>query len=1211
MASGGNPAPDDSEDDGDPPVQERQPEREGTTLTLFFPLPATFLCCEEGCATAYNPEVWTSRRQSLQRHLEGEHGVRITRTVYHLPDLLELLHVKKGLYNHEQRHRREEALLARQNATAGPPPAAAVAGPSGESCRAGDTRTPPHQPPPGPATPPHPPLLSAVSPTQAEGELTADQCPPAPSTVTGPPSQEVTPAPMDGDGALGELALGATPVVSTSQLLRDSADDDGTESAPVHQADNAGDDQPGDDSNQAVSAGDDVSSSEEYASPAVDDTEEPADQQMGRVVELSAPTEQATTLANNFGEAGREPAEPTAPHGDVTGSNYGTQDEAADTLGPESAWFLAEVTAELRDLGRSPVSEEQWARFEPILDRAEAAIVDHLRLPCRGSRQTPPRREINPDNASLIQGLYRRNRRRAVRLIAEGPSELCPINPGTLQGHFTELWAPVAVDTTLLRSRAPTTEEMDTCPFLPDEVAAKLRRCESTAPGEDRLTYHHWRQVDPDGRFLAAVFNICLLHRRTPQSWKSSRTILIYKKGDREDPTNWRPIALGRTIAKLYAGCLTTRLQRWLGDHAVLSRCQKGFLPYDGVFEHNFVLQGRLDDARTKGGELPSLRLSAAPAQGETFAEIVEELYRANTTCVVAAAGTTEPIPIRAGLRQGCPLSGLLFNLVVDPVIRAVQGGDKQHNILAYADDLTLLAADPTTLQRRLNVVTALSDRLGLRLKPAKCRTLHLSGRYPVGTRPTTFTVGGVPVPALADYEGHRFLGRPVGFRVLPDQTTVDEAIHLGRKLLSSMLTPWQRLDAVKTFLYPALNFAMRVGLASKGEWQRLDDELRPLIKKTLYVPARASNDYVYGSARAGTAGIPLAAELSDICRVDGAFKLLTSTDSEVRERAREALHQVVSRRLRREADDEDIEAYLSGDTEGDFRQTPTQLQSVWTEARKASRRLTVAWELQDQGARITCGEATVSARNRNKLVRTLRAILSQNRDRSLEAKPNQGKAMACVAADPANSHFMRTGRYTRFKEWRFIHRARLNLLPLNGTRTWVPAADKRCRRCGYREETLPHVLCHCMRQSRAMTERHNAIVARIKKAALGRFTVIGENQQVGLPGLRPDLVLARGEEALILDVCCPFDNRLQAFQEARRLKEEKYAPLQRHLLRRFQRVSIEAIVVGCLGSWDPANDRVTRRLCSKNYLRTMKRLCVSDTIAASTDIYRRHIGVQ
>ncbi|KAL1433276.1 hypothetical protein MTO96_012676 [Rhipicephalus appendiculatus] len=142
------------------------------------------------------------------------------------------------------------------------------------------------------------------------------------------------------------------------------------------------------------------------------------------------------------------------------------------------------------------------------------------------------------------------------------------------------------------------------------------------------------------------------------------------------------------------------------------------------------------------------------------------------------------------------------------------------------------------------------------------------------------------------------------------------------------------------------------------------------------------------------------------------------------------------------------------------------------------------------------------------------------------------------------------------------------------------------------------------------MTERHNAIVARLKKAALGRYTVIGENQQVGVPGLRPNLVLARGEEALVLDVCCPFDNRMQAFQEARRIKEEKYAPLQLHLLRRFQRVSVDAIVVGCLGTWDPANDRVCRRLCSKHYLWTMKRLCISDTIAASTTIYRSHIGV-
>ncbi|XP_049266791.1 uncharacterized protein LOC125756315 [Rhipicephalus sanguineus] len=340
------------------------------------------------------------------------------------------------------------------------------------------------------------------------------------------------------------------------------------------------------------------------------------------------------------------------------------------------------------------------------------------------------------------------------------------------------------------------------------------------------------------------------------------------------------------------------------------------------------------------------------------------------------------------------------------------------------------------------------------------------------------------------------------------------------------------------------------------------------MIKKTLYVPARASNEYSVrertcrhcrdsscgGAQRHLPSGRGLQAPVVD--------------RSEVRERAREGLHRVVSRRLRARGGDGGHRGLSLGRQGGrllaDCYATP-----VWTEARKASCRLTFAWEMFEQGARITCGEALVSARNRNKLVKTLRAILNQGRDRSLQDKPNQGKAMACVAADPANSHFMRCGRYTRFKEWRFIHRARLNLLlPLNGTRTWVPAADKRGRRCG---ATTPS--------------------SRLKKAALGRFTVIGENQQVGVPGLRPDLVPARVEEAPILDVCCPFDNRMQAFQEARRVKEEKYVPLQLHLLRQFERVSVEAIVVGCLGSWDPGNDRVCRSFLVASTLHKLRSL--------------------
>lgn len=100
---------------------------------------------------------------------------------------------------------------------------------------------------------------------------------------------------------------------------------------------------------------------------------------------------------------------------------------------------------------------------------------------------------------------------------------------------------------------------------------------------------------------------------------------------------------------------------------------------------------------------------------------------------------------------------------------------------------------------------------------------------------------------------------------------------------------------------------------------------------------------------------------------------------------------------------------------------------------------------------------------------------------------------------------------------------------------------------------------------------------------------------------------MPRREEAIIIDVTCPFDNRLEALRVTRRI-EEKYLPIKQHL-RRYQRVAMEAVVVGALGSWDPANDWVMCKLCSKTYFTKLESLSVSNVIAASRDIYAKHIS--
>ncbi|CAN7978579.1 unnamed protein product [Ixodes persulcatus] len=83
---------------------------------------------------------------------------------------------------------------------------------------------------------------------------------------------------------------------------------------------------------------------------------------------------------------------------------------------------------------------------------------------------------------------------------------------------------------------------------------------------------------------------------------------------------------------------------------------------------------------------------------------------------------------------------------------------------------------------------------------------------------------------------------------------------------------------------------------------------------------------------------------------------------------------------------------------------------------------------------------------------------------------------------------------------------------------------------------------------------------------------------------------------------------RHAALQEARQQKIEKYEPTKQYLCRRYQRVTADVVIVGALGSWDPDNDATLRKLCSKSYLRLMKKLIISETIACSRDIYASHI---
>jgi hypothetical protein len=109
--------------------------------------------------------------------------------------------------------------------------------------------------------------------------------------------------------------------------------------------------------------------------------------------------------------------------------------------------------------------------------------------------------------------------------------------------------------------------------------------------------------------------------------------------------------------------------------------------------------------------------------------------------------------------------------------------------------------------------------------------------------------------------------------------------------------------------------------------------------------------------------------------------------------------------------------------------------------------------------------------------------------------KPDQGKVYEVTSAAASPNHFLRNGDFTRFAEWRFIHRARLDCVPLSGARRFG-GGDKWCRRCGHDNETLPHVINRCKTHFAAVIRRHNAVLDRLVKALMPREgTTVRVNQ--------------------------------------------------------------------------------------------------------------------
>ena len=95
----------------------------------------------------------------------------------------------------------------------------------------------------------------------------------------------------------------------------------------------------------------------------------------------------------------------------------------------------------------------------------------------------------------------------------------------------------------------------------------------------------------------------------------------------------------------------------------------------------------------------------------ETYLNIVKAIYDKPTANIIVNGEKLKALPLRSGTRQGCPLSPLLFNIVLEVLatvireekeIKGIQIGKEAGKLSLFADDMMLYTENPKDSIRKL-----------------------------------------------------------------------------------------------------------------------------------------------------------------------------------------------------------------------------------------------------------------------------------------------------------------------------------------------------------------------------------------------------------------------------------------------------------------------------------------------------------------------------
>ncbi|KAL0187117.1 hypothetical protein M9458_018787, partial [Cirrhinus mrigala] len=393
----------------------------------------------------------------------------------------------------------------------------------------------------------------------------------------------------------------------------------------------------------------------------------------------------------------------------------------------------------------------------------------------------------------------------------------------------------------------------------------RLGRKKSKAPGYDNLNAELFK-ADPDlaATILQPLFRTIWERKQVPDDWNKGIIVKIPKKGALSDCNNWRGITLLSVPSKILAKVIIQRIYDAVDKS--LRNEQAGFRRGRGCIDQIFALRNIIEQCTEWQRQLyinfvdfekafdsihrDSLwRILRAYGIPDQIVELIKSFYT-NFSCSVGNSDVR--FEVKTGVRQGCVMSALLFNLVIDWVMRRTTE-DGARGIrwtlfssledLDFADDLALLSHTHQHMQEKTNRLNTFARQVGLKISQRKTEVMILNIDSPAPVK-----VDGKELPTTKSFTYLGSIVRQDGGAGNDIQSRLNKArtvfMTLNNVWRSSQYSVHTKLRIYQSCVLSALLYGSECWRMTEGDLNKLSTFHTTSLRKILRIfwPRKISN---------------------------------------------------------------------------------------------------------------------------------------------------------------------------------------------------------------------------------------------------------------------------------------------------------------------------------------------------------------------------------